>query len=83
MAFSSVKVFPSYITVWIKVGEKSGDVGQVFSQIRKYFQYETERVLKRISIWLEPVFIIIAGLSILFLVVNFVVPIFTMYGNVL
>ena len=83
VAFSSVKVFPSYITVWIKVGEKSGDVGQVFSQIRKYFQYETERVLKRISIWLEPVFIIIAGLSILFLVVNFVVPIFTMYGNVL
>lgn len=82
-AFESVPVFPPYVATWIKVGERSGDVSGVFAQIRAYFQQSHERMLAKLYAWIEPALIFVAGLLILFLVVNFVIPMFTMYGTVL
>ena len=82
-AFSKVDVFQSYLITWIKVGEKSGNVESVFSQIRKYFHVTTERTIKKVLTLIEPCLILFSGLVIIFIVINFILPIFTMYGDVL
>ncbi|MBQ3023936.1 MAG: type II secretion system F family protein [Spirochaetaceae bacterium] len=82
-AFEAVKFFPSYVVTWIKIGEKTGNVENVFSQIHKYFQTQVERNLKKIYIYLEPILILLAGIIIILIITNFILPIFNMYGAVL
>ncbi len=82
-AFGTEKIFPDYLCTWIKIGEKSGDILSVFSQIGKYFKNATDNYSKKLLLWIEPLAIILAGGFILILIINFVLPIFTMYGMVL
>jgi type II secretory pathway component PulF len=82
-AFSKHKEFPEYMSQWLIVGERSGKTEQVFSQIRTYFQNETERLIARFMILIEPTFIILIGLLLLFMVIAIIVPLFSLYGSIL
>ncbi len=82
-AFESVKIFPSYVVTWIKIGEKTGNVENIFCQIHKYFQNQVERNIKKLFIYLEPILILLAGVIIILIITNFILPIFNMYGAVL
>ena len=82
-AFLNTKYFPRYVHTWLEIGEQIGDMEKVFFQIRTFFQDESERKLKNILTLLEPAFILLAGLIIIVVIVNLILPIFTMYGMVL
>lgn len=82
-AFLLTKYFPAYVHTWLEVGEQTGNMEKVFFQIRNFFQDESERKLKNIVTLLEPAFILFAGLIIILVIVNLILPIFTMYGMVL
>lgn len=82
-AFAKTKIFPKYVFTWIKLGEKTGNVENVFSQIHDYFQTEVERYIKKIFVWLEPLLILITGLIIILIIANFILPIFNIYGVIL
>lgn len=82
-AFSTQKVFPSYLSTWILVGEKSGKTEKVFSHIRNYFQNEIDRRSNQFMTLIEPLLIILVGLILLVLVLTVVVPVFSLYGSIL
>lgn len=82
-AFAKTEIFHSYFLTWVKVGEKTGNVESVFSQIRRYYHSATERTIKKLLTWIEPGLILFSGLVIIFVVINFILPIFTMYGDIL
>jgi type IV pilus assembly protein PilC len=83
LAFGAFKVFPHYISTWIAVGERTGAVGSVFTQIREYFQEDVERISQRLMKLLEPCLIFVAGIIILIMIMQFVLPLFTLYGGLL
>ncbi len=68
---------------WLIVGERSGKTDRVFSQIRNYFQNETEQLSARCMVLIEPALIIFVGILLLSLVVTIIVPIFSLYGSIL
>jgi type II secretory pathway component PulF len=76
-------VFPGYLALWIALGEKSGQDEKVFAQIGRYFQSELDRWSSRFMTLVEPALIVLVGGFILFLVLFFIVPLFTMYGSIL
>lgn len=82
VAFRAEKVFPSYIVQWIGVGEKTGQPASVFKQIHMYFEKENNHLISMTLSTAEPLFILVAGFILLFLVVQFVLPIFSLLGGI-
>lgn len=82
-AFRRETVFPNRISVWIGIGEASGDVSKVFSQLRSYFQGELDKLTSRIMLLIEPVLIVLVGVFMILFVILFVVPIFGIFGAIL
>nr|WP_281389012.1 type II secretion system F family protein [Spirochaeta isovalerica] len=79
-AFSREKVWPERIALWVGVGEASGDVGAVFSQLKTYFQGELDKRTSRIMVLIEPALILLMGGFMILFVILFVVPLFGIFG---
>jgi type II secretory pathway component PulF len=77
------KELPRYIGIWVAVAEETGSVASVFTQIRSYFQANYDDLSGRVITLLEPLMILIVGTIIMILVVQFVLPIFAIYGKVM
>lgn len=82
-AFAKHNVFPSYITKWILVGERSGNTEQIFTQIRKYYQSEIDIITTKFMALIEPALIILIGIILITLIITVVIPVFSMYGEIL
>ncbi len=82
-AFMDFEEFPEYVGTWIAVGERTGSVELVFSQIRDYFQRDVDHGSEKIMGMIEPALIFIIGCILCILVIQFVVPIFSLYGKML
>ncbi|MDL2228717.1 type II secretion system F family protein [Treponema sp. OttesenSCG-928-L16] len=81
-AFMERRIFPAYIGTWVHVGERTGSVEAVFSRIRDFFQNDIEYNSERLMNLLEPALILLAGVIVLVLVVQFVLPLFSLYGAI-
>ncbi len=82
-AFSASTLFPSRVARWVAIGERIGHVEKVFGQLRAYYQQEVEKWINRLMTLIEPAFIVVLGILIILFVVFFIVPIFSLYGNIL
>ncbi len=82
-AFASSPLFPLRVSRWIGIGERVGHVEKVFSQLRAFYQQEVEKWLTRLMALMEPALIVGLGIVIILFVVLFIVPIFSMYGNIM
>ncbi|MDR1748229.1 MAG: type II secretion system F family protein [Spirochaetaceae bacterium] len=80
-AFKMQKIFPDYVTSWIGIGERTGSVEQVFSQIHTYFEHESSRIISNTLAAAQPVFILIAGVIVIFLIWHLVLPVFSILGG--
>ena len=83
VSFLNYKAFPEYIGTWMAVGEKTGKVELVFAQIRSFFQADVEHGSERLIGMIEPALTLLIGIIVLTLVVQFVLPIFSLYGRIL
>ena len=79
-AFESEKVFPEYFTAWVKIAEENGDAQRAFGEITDFYRNENENMLAGITQAAEPVFILITGIIIIFVIVQFVIPVFNLLG---
>lgn len=79
-AFEDEKIFPEYLTAWIKIAEENGEAAEAFSQIFNYYQNENESLLTSITQAAEPVFILITGAVIIAVIAQFVIPVFNLLG---
>jgi general secretion pathway protein F len=82
-AFSRTPLFPERIARWMAIGERVGHVEKVFGQLRVYYQQEVDKWLGRLMALVEPALIVGLGLLIVAFVIFFIVPVFSLYGNIL
>jgi type II secretory pathway component PulF len=82
-AFARSALFPARVGRWVGIGERVGHVEKVFTQLRTYYQQEVEKWISRLMALIEPAFIVVLGILIILFVVLFIVPIFSLYGNIL
>jgi type II secretory pathway component PulF len=82
-SFLSYKAFPRYIGTWIAVGEKTGEVELVFTQIRSFFQADVEHGSERLMGMIEPVLTLLIGIIVLILIIQFVLPVFSLYSRIM
>lgn len=80
-SFEEEKYFPEYLVSWIKIAEKNGNLKNSFTNIYEFFRKEMRNFSSRFSTILEPLFILITGLIVIGIIVQFVIPIFNMVGT--
>lgn len=76
-------IFPATIIRWIEIGEQTGDANTSFERIYEYLRRHIDSSIDRFITLLEPALTVIMGLGILALVLNFIVPFFSIFTEVL
>ena len=70
--------FPPLFVNMIKMGEKSGNLGEMFEETSHVYEEETDILLSRFSVLLEPIVIIAVGVVVGVIVISVLLPIFEM-----
>ena len=74
--------FPGIALRMIGVGENSGALAEMLSDVSDYYEDEVERKLDRLTTMIEPIMMLCMGLLIGGIVVAMYIPIFQMAGTV-
>ncbi|MBI5230359.1 MAG: type II secretion system F family protein [Candidatus Magasanikbacteria bacterium] len=70
--------FPPLTTQMILVGEQSGKLEEMLSELAAYYDNEVDRILKNISTIIEPLMIIILGVVVGALAVSVIMPLYSL-----
>lgn len=82
LAFSN-GIFPDKISSFIKVGEKTGDIHQIFSQLSEYYLKENDKKIDTFMTMIEPIILMSTGASMILLIMVFIFPVLTNMGVML
>ncbi|MBN2877054.1 MAG: type II secretion system F family protein [Bacilli bacterium] len=82
-SFGKHKLLPNQLSQWLSVGERTGSVDLVFSQLRSYYQDAISRWTTVFTNLMEPLISVCVGLFIITIVVMFVLPLLSAYGSML
>jgi type IV pilus assembly protein PilC len=75
-------IYPSIVIQIIAVGEETGETSRVLSVLADFFEEEVSSATKNLASVIEPVLMIIIGITIGFFAVSMVQPMYSMLGNV-
>lgn len=81
-AFEKTPEIPTLLTQMIKIGESSGKLDFILSNIAKYYQREVDSVVDNLVALIEPALIIFLGIGVGVLVGSVMVPLYNMVGNI-
>lgn len=76
--FAAHKEFPPIVSQMVKVGEETGKLDETLLKISKYFQAETEGMVKGLTTAIEPIIMVVLGVGIGFIVISVITPIYNL-----
>lgn len=76
--FASHKEFPPIVSQMLKVGEETGRIDDTLLKLSKYFQTETENLVKGLTTAMEPIIMVVLGVGIGFIVLSVITPIYNL-----
>jgi type II secretory pathway component PulF len=74
-------IFPPMVTEMILVGERTGEVDHMLSELAEYYSFEVDKTMKNFSTIIEPVLILIMGAAVAGLALAVVTPMFNLVQN--
>ena len=72
------QALPNFVVNMIAVGEESGKLDHVLGDVARHYEKEVEQGIKLITSLLEPIFLLIVGAIVGFIVLSMLLPIFDM-----
>lgn len=76
------KLFPAVSTRMLSVGERSGKLEETFQYLAEFYEDEVDNMTKNLSIILEPVLLILIGLTVAFIAIAIITPIYSFIGSI-
>lgn len=70
--------FPPVVTQMILVGEETGKLDEVLTKLSRYFESESEQMVKALTTAIEPLIMIVLGLGVGFLIIAVILPIYNL-----
>lgn len=68
--------FPRIVSQMYRVGEETGQLGEISFKLSEYFETETDHVVKNLTVIIEPVILVVLGAGVAFLVISMILPIY-------
>ena len=75
-------VYPLIVIQMVAVGEETGETSAILSKLADFFEEEVSTTTKNLASVIEPVLMIIIGITIGFFAVSMVQPMYSMLGSV-
>lgn len=75
-------VYPSIVIQMMAVGEETGETSKVLEELADFFEEEVSAVTRNLTSVIEPVLMIIIGITIGFFAVSMVQPMYSMLGSI-
>ena len=76
--FAGEKIFPMEFSEFMKVGERTGSVDEMFNSLATYYEAEVDNAVWALKQFIEPVMIVLIGALIAGLLLTLYQPIFNM-----
>ena len=80
LAFSAFPEIPGILVQMVKVGEESGELGNILSTLSKFYQRETTQAVDTMVSLIEPVMIVALGVGVGVLLAAVLMPIYNIAG---
>lgn len=76
--FAQFPMFPPIVSQMMKVGEETGKLDDTLSKLSKYFQMESESLVKGLTTAIEPLIMVFLGAGVGFIVISIITPIYNL-----
>lgn len=80
-AMSTESIFPESLIQMTIVGEQTGHLDETLMKLSEYYQTESEMAVKAMLALLEPAILVVLGISVGFLVMSVITPIFSLTNS--
>lgn len=70
--------FPPIVAQMVSVGEETGKLDEVLKKLSRYFESESEEMVKGLTTAIEPLIMILLGLGVGFLIIAIIMPIYNL-----
>ncbi len=81
-AMQSTNIFPSMLIQMAKVGESTGKIDDSLNKISEYFERDLDVRIKTLTTAIEPILIISLGISVGFLILSVITPIYALISQI-
>ncbi len=81
-ALANQKIFPPMVVQMTKVGESTGAMDQSLAKISEYFERDLDIRVKTLTTAIEPILIIVLGISVAFLILSVITPIYGLISQI-
>lgn len=75
------KLFPPMVTEMVMVGERSGAVDELLTELANFYSDEVDKTMKNFTQIIEPVIILSLGLAVAGMAVAVIMPMYTLVQN--
>ncbi len=79
-AATTSNLFPSIVLQMIRVGEQTGSLDDLLSEVAAYYEREVEYQLKNLSTSIEPILLTFVGIMVLILALGVFLPMWNLSG---
>lgn len=81
-ALQNQNMFPPVMIQMVKVGESTGKIDESLLKVSEYFERDLEMRVKTLTTSIEPLLIIILGVSVAFLIISVITPIYSLVSQI-
>lgn len=79
--FAQHDIFPPIVSQMMKVGEETGKLDDTLLKLSRYFQSESENLVKGLTTAIEPIIMVILGIGVGFIVISVITPIYNLTSS--
>jgi type IV pilus assembly protein PilC len=81
-AFQNQNIFPPILIQMIRVGESTGRIDDSLLKISEYFERDLDVKVKTLTTAIEPILIVVLGVSVAFLILSVITPIYSLISQI-
>ena len=76
--FAQYSIFPPIVSQMMKVGEETGKLDDTLLRLSRYFETESESLVKGLTTAIEPIIMVVLGVGVGFIVISIITPIYSL-----
>lgn len=81
-AFQNQNIFPPILIQMVRVGESTGKIDEALLKISEYFERDLDVKVKTLTTAIEPILIVVLGVSVAFLILSVITPIYSLISQI-
>lgn len=82
IALQNQDIFPPLMVQMVKVGESTGKIDESLLKVSEYFERDLDIKVKTLTTAIEPILIIILGVTVAFLIISVITPIYSLVSQI-